>query len=580
MKELDNELKIFIAGGKDLSEERSCIKVVANDLNSSTGVHVYAISYEDMDANQGIYDQYIEETADIVIFVIDKSLGALTEDEFIIAANSYRKEKHPEVIVFLRKFKKEDVTAEMAIERARIEGLIKGKFDNGKYYIDYTKDDDEKDHSNRLKDLKIQAKESISRYIDQRQNKNAPKTTNNSKSTTKPLSNSNLNKKVFIYKIVALIAAIAFFGILAWHFLSNTSERHNATVPPYGDPISVQKTDSLIVFAGGGSVRNYLSREFGDSLDVLKYPRSINIGLASGSSWRVLSEEYQYMSREDVNKFTTICLSASEILSESDFYKEHIGNMEDVIVGEVFLGYDALSVMISNDLLSHWGMENSANISTKVLANTIKKIIVAKPGKINDARIFTTNKTSGTLSAYQKSLSNCNPLINFEDLVDNNLKKLIDTIPNKKDDSVKVREELSTEIGSRGKICCIYYDKSAGSDITTGYDSNYKPYIILGSSYYFPENLDSTKYTKLLLVDDDGEPQLKPMYLYFLARGDKDHKDHYFVNARITEYLKLLNGKIEVDPEREVRWNDLLTNNRIYFQSDEDKSKIVRINKN
>ena len=589
MKAVENELKIFIAGAKELSEERSCIKEVANDLSSSTGTHVFAISYEQLDDKQATYNSYIKDKADIVIFVIDKTLGARTEDEFSIAANSYKNEKHPEVIVFLRKFNKEEITPEMAIERARIEGLIKGKFDDGKYYIDYSKDDDEKDHNIRLKDLKIQAEKRISRYISQHKNSDIgqinSKSAQSSNAIVMPQTDSRLKNKMNTYRIIAWMAAIALAGVLAFQMYSNNFKRSgNASV------VIEQDTNSLIVFAGGGSVRSLLNEKYGDSLDVLKYPHSINIGIASGSSWRVLSEEYQYKDYKGINKFITICLSASEMSNTSDFYNEHIGIMKNVIVGEILIGYDTLNVLVSNDLLGRWGMKDSISISTTVLADKIKKIIEAKPETENDVRIFTTNKTSGTLDAYQNSMSNIHPRINFEDLVDNNLEKLIDTILKSKEDTQEIKGNLINEIKRRGKICCIYYDKSAGKDINLGYNANtYKPFIILGSRYYFPENLDTTDYKKLPLVNEKGLFMRKPMYLYFLAEdkneNGKDYYknensgDYYLVNPRITEYLKKLDGKIEVDPGMRDKWNALLTDNRIYFQGNECKGKIVKINK-
>ena len=43
------ELKIFIAGSKELKTERNGIKIIANDLSSlysSRGIHITANSYE------------------------------------------------------------------------------------------------------------------------------------------------------------------------------------------------------------------------------------------------------------------------------------------------------------------------------------------------------------------------------------------------------------------------------------------------------------------------------------------------------------------------------------------------------
>ena len=567
---MSKELKIFIAGAKDLNEERSCIKTLANDLSTSTGKHVIALSYEQFDDNQDSYDKYIEENADIVIFIIDKTLGSHTEDEFCLAANSYKKEKHPEVMVFLRKFKEEEITKEMAIERARITGLIKGKFDYNKYYVEYVKDDYGKGQDERLKDLKIQVEKRISRFISQ----------NKGQSDVRP-STKNKNKNKNVYSILISITAIILGGILAWYLFFNDKKSPGNT-GNLGNGYYIQDSSPLIVFAGGGSVRNFLRLKYGDSLDVMKYKHSINIGLASGSSWRVLTEEYQYKDYAEINKFITICISASEMMDTSDFYREHIGNMQDAIVGEVLLGYDTVSVIVSNDLLDHWGMTEDTSISATTLASNLLRIIEAKPGEANDARIFTTNKTSGTLDAYKSCLSNVKPSINLEDLIDNNLENLIGHDSGKKALTQEEKEDIIKEIKGKGKLSYIFYDKTEGEDIHSGYLNNHdndKPFIILGSSYYYPEKLSPNTYKKLLLTDDDGYCQMKPMYLYFLAYKAGNSKDHYQVSRHITEYLQKLDGTITVDPSMKGRWDTLLLSNRIDYQKNECKKNIVKINK-
>ena len=74
-----SELKIFIAGSKDLKLERNGIKIIANDLSSlysSRGIHITAHSYEHFDENQDSYNRFIVNEADIVIFILDGYIGA------------------------------------------------------------------------------------------------------------------------------------------------------------------------------------------------------------------------------------------------------------------------------------------------------------------------------------------------------------------------------------------------------------------------------------------------------------------------------------------------------------------------
>ena len=51
-----------------------------------------------------------------------------------------------------------------------------------------------------------------------------------------------------------------------------------------------------------------------------------------------------------------------------------------------------------------------------------------------------------------------------------------------------------------------------------------------------------------------------------------------FANPSFSD-IQVTDGKIEVDPGRRDKWNTLLTDNRIYFQGNECKGKIVKINK-
>ena len=159
-----------------------------------------------------------------------------------------------------------------------------------------------------------------------------------------------LKKKTFFGVVFFLILLL--LGDLGWHLYRGK--------------------EPLVVFAGGGSVRNYLLENY--FLDVREQPNSINIALASGSSWRVLSEEYQLRKKDGkMHKFITICLSAGE-MSEK-FYSEYLSNMENTIVAAVYLGDDNLVTYMSKDMLANWRMLHADTISTKVLANKIQNIM-------------------------------------------------------------------------------------------------------------------------------------------------------------------------------------------------------------
>lgn len=236
---------------------------------------------------------------------------------------------------------------------------------------------------------------------------------------------------------------------------NNKSSNNNKTHPsPGGDSVCMdtkQSKDTLLVFAGGGSVRNYLHKKFG--IDVRTQLHSINLAIASGSAWRVLAEEYQFRQLKDndsLNRFTTICLSAGKMFKE--FYDEYMCNMEGTIVAEVYLGDDNLVAYISNDLANDWNIPISDSkkkrneIPLDVLAQKLNKYLIESNqearASINKISIFTTNKLSGTLEAYK----NC-----FNDL-------------KKCQDSLK-RDYINLEEMIENKQVYIYYDNMMAEQI-------------------------------------------------------------------------------------------------------------------
>lgn len=310
----------------------------------------------------------------------------------------------------------------------------------------------------------------------------------------------------------------------------------------------------LIVFAGGGSVRNYLMEPKNYDIDVREYPNSINIALASGSSWRVLAEEYQFrkIKNPKLNKFTTICLSADTM--SGMFYSEYMSNLDNTIIASVYLGDDNLVTYISKGILENWNMLGNRTIPPKTLAQIIDTIIETKQEiLINNkrVRVFTTTKTSGTLEAYKKCLSN---YINLEKMID----------------SAKVS---------------FFYDNMDPKTIDT-YTLNrdektyYREFIILGSQYYYVKG----KGESLNLIDSNKFIP-KKMYLYFLAQGD-DNQHKYKIDSRILKFLNMLDVKskknnINMRKSEHSKWDGILKNGIIDYDkanSDSRYPNMIQIN--
>ena len=102
-------ISIFIAGAKNLKEQRLGLKALTNDLNAKYAkkgwdVSLNMNSYENFGEKQSDYNDFILNQANIIIFVLKDRIGQKTEDEYLLATNAYKLNGHPEVITFLHAF--------------------------------------------------------------------------------------------------------------------------------------------------------------------------------------------------------------------------------------------------------------------------------------------------------------------------------------------------------------------------------------------------------------------------------------------------------------------------------------------
>ena len=146
------KIRIFVAGAKHLKNERLSMKALANDLNTRysrnrKNVIVSMSSYENFGDDQSAYNEFIQERADLVIFIFDGYIGKKTEEEFLLACKSYKEEKHPKVLVFLKSF------SERTDDINYLERVINDNTD--KYYVEYAN----------IEDLIAKAKERISGFV-------------------------------------------------------------------------------------------------------------------------------------------------------------------------------------------------------------------------------------------------------------------------------------------------------------------------------------------------------------------------------------------------------------------------------
>lgn len=133
------KISVFVAGAKKLSALRLRLKAMANDLNNefkqkNIDTFVNMVSYENFGEEQGEYNKFIAEEADLVVFLLEDRIGEVTEMEYRLVVSCNEKKGRPEYSVLLREF--DEKTPEIAY----IEELMHST--SHKYYVSYSNPDD------------------------------------------------------------------------------------------------------------------------------------------------------------------------------------------------------------------------------------------------------------------------------------------------------------------------------------------------------------------------------------------------------------------------------------------------------
>lgn len=105
----NHQLKVFIAGSKVLSEQRNILRAVLMRQQGLFNIMIEAKTFEEFSdslidggAQKTLYNKYIASEADIVVFVLDGSVGGFTKEEFYVAYNNYLLYKRPLIYVYCR----------------------------------------------------------------------------------------------------------------------------------------------------------------------------------------------------------------------------------------------------------------------------------------------------------------------------------------------------------------------------------------------------------------------------------------------------------------------------------------------
>lgn len=157
-RHLHQSINVFVAGAKVLKRERDAvISALTHITNNSSRDYAFRVkTYEDFDrsiTNEGRqkeYNDYISNDAEYAIFILDRTVGGITMDEFEVAMNAYRKNTRPEIFVYSRMPNNEGGASSRYFTRHKqpeeITAIRKHLSEIGQYYIEYSDIDDLKNH--------------------------------------------------------------------------------------------------------------------------------------------------------------------------------------------------------------------------------------------------------------------------------------------------------------------------------------------------------------------------------------------------------------------------------------------------
>lgn len=286
-------INIFIAGAVDLAPQRIKLKASISDLNQKyenqkKGIRFNISSYETFGNQQPVYDEYIKNQADLIIFVLEGKIGPATEKEYLLALETKNKKGKPKIVVLLNAY------TETTPDIAYINGLLKTE----DYYIPYNNDED----------LISKTKEYLEDFIHQKKN-------------------TNIIEKI-TWKWISKIACVL---ICCFALLLGIKYCHSSPI---------------LLIAGGGSARNYIEKYHDIVLE--NYSNSYYVHMPSGNAWLLLTEEV--ITPQEKVRYCPICISASAA-TDDDFLKitSKDNFLASGSVIALRLGYDTLAICVKND---------------------------------------------------------------------------------------------------------------------------------------------------------------------------------------------------------------------------------------
>jgi hypothetical protein len=103
-------VRVFIAGAKELKEERALLREELSKIENTLNLDIRALTFEDFAASltgsettrQDHYNEFIKNKADVTVFIFDKKVGDITMQEFDVAYEALKSSRRPEIFVYSR----------------------------------------------------------------------------------------------------------------------------------------------------------------------------------------------------------------------------------------------------------------------------------------------------------------------------------------------------------------------------------------------------------------------------------------------------------------------------------------------
>lgn len=188
-------LTIFVAGSKELNNERTVCRSVCNTLQNQWGT-IVTKTFEDFSevisstGHQNEYNKFICNEADIVIFIFSGKVGTITLSEFHTAYNSFIKHGHPHILVYIDKRESSN--------SKEIDQLKQELSANDQYYKEYLD----------TKELELMVDKHLTKFLIS----HTHSATNNNK-VTNNRSSKRLGTSLYLVLIWALLALIGGIGM-------------------------------------------------------------------------------------------------------------------------------------------------------------------------------------------------------------------------------------------------------------------------------------------------------------------------------------------------------------------------------